>query len=254
MVRRSRTVYNPYSLAGKTILVTGASSGIGRETALECSRLGARTIITGRNAGRLQETFERLEGDGHQQVVADLTVEEDVRRLAGEGPRLGGVVLCAGKGLTLPFLYCTREKFDEMFGVNYFAPVELLRLLVRMKRFENDASAVFVASIGGVNVFGGANAIYGATKAAMVSTVKYCALELAPKKIRVNAVNPGMVDTPLIHRGQITEAQMQENAKAYPLRRYGTPADIAHGIVYLLSDASSWVTGQSLVIDGGCSI
>ncbi len=88
----------------------------------------------------------------------------------------------------------------------------------------------------------------------MVSTVKYCALELAPKKIRVNAVNPGMVDTPLIHRGQITEAQMQENAKAYPLRRYGTPADVAHGIIYLLSDASSWVTGQSLVIDGGCSI
>lgn len=248
------TSYNPFSLEGKTILVTGASSGIGQATAIECSKLGAKVVVTGRNADRLQETFARLEGDGHVQILAELTDANARMNLVDMSPQINGMALCSGKGMTLPFPFCSRDKFSDLFEVNYFAPIELLRLMVKKRKLEPEASVVLVSSIGGVHVFGGANSIYGATKAAMSSTMRYCALELSAKKIRVNTVNPGMVDTPLIHRGQITEEQMQENAKSYPLKRYGRPNDIAHGIIYLLSDASSWVTGQALVIDGGCSI
>ena len=126
--------YNPFSLEGKTVLVTGASSGIGQATAIECSKMGAKLVITGRNAERLQETFDQLEGEGHRQVIAELTNDDDIKRLVDECSDLHGVVLCAGKGLTLPFNFCTREKFDEMFAVNYFAPVELLRQLSKKKK------------------------------------------------------------------------------------------------------------------------
>lgn len=248
------TNYNPFSLEGKKILVTGASSGIGQSTAIECSKLGARLIITGRNAERLQQTFDQLAGDGHRQITAELTDGEEVKRLVDECSELNGLVLCAGKGLTLPFVFCSRDKFDDMFDVNYFAPVELTRLIAKKKKLANGASIVFVASIGGLEKFVGCNTVYGATKAALVSTMKFCAMELAPRGVRVNAVKPGMVDTPLIHRGRISEEQLQENARSYPLGRYGKPIDIAHGIIYLLSDASSWVTGHSLVIDGGVTI
>ena len=246
--------YNPFSLEGKTILVTGASSGIGQSTAIECSKLGATLVVTARNAERLQSTLSQLDGDGHAQVIAELTNGEDIRRLVDACPMLDGLVLCAGKGLTLPFKFCTRDKFDEMFAVNYFAPVELLRLLVRSKKIRKGASVVFVSSVGGVSSFDIGNSIYGATKAAMSSTMKFCALELSGHGIRVNSVNPGMVETPLIHRSNRTDEELAKDKSRYPLKRYGTPIDVAHGIIYLLSNASAWVTGQSLVIDGGITI
>ena len=246
--------YNPFSLEGKTILVTGASSGIGETTAIECSKLGARLIVTARNVERLQSTLSQLDGNGHAQIIAELTNGEDIRRLVDACPMLDGLVLCAGKGLTLPFKFCTRDKFDEMFAVNYFAPVELLRLLVRSKKIRKGASVVFVSSVGGVSSFDIGNSIYGATKAAMSSTMKFCALELSGHGIRVNSVNPGMVETPLIHRSNRTDEELAKDKLRYPLKRYGSPIDVAHGIIYLLSNASAWVTGQSLVIDGGITI
>lgn len=247
-------MYNPFTLENKTILVTGASSGIGRATAIECSKMGAKLVITGRNEERLQETFGQLEGEGHAQIVAELTDGANVEQLVALCPELNGVVLCAGKGLTLPFPFCTREKYDEIFSVNFFSPVELLRLLVKKKKIAKSGSVVLVASIGGNTVFSVGNSIYGATKAALASTMRFCALEFSSRLIRVNTINPGMTDTPLIHRGTLTEEQFAADAQRYPLKRYGKPIDIAHGIIYLLSDASSWVTGHSLVIDGGVSI
>lgn len=246
--------YNPFSLEGKTILVTGASSGIGQSTAIECSKLGAKLIVTARNVERLQSTLSQLDGGGHAQIIAELTSGEDLCRLADACPMLDGLVLCAGKGLTLPFKFCTRDKFDEMFAVNYFAPVELLRLLVRSRKIRKGASVVFVASVGGISSFDIGNSIYGATKSAMSSTMKFCALELSGQGIRVNSVNPGMVETPLIHRSNRTDEELAKDKLRYPLKRYGTPIDVSHGVVYLLSNASAWVTGQSLVIDGGITI
>lgn len=247
-------MYNPYSLEGKTILVTGASSGIGQETAIQCSKMGATVIVTARNEERLQDTLSQLEGEGHIMILAELTCQEDVERLVSSIDKLNGAVLCAGKGMTTPFPYSTRDKYDEIFNVNFFAPVELLRLLVKKKKLEKDSSVVFISSIGGIGSFSLGNGVYGASKAAINSTMKFCARELAAKKIRVNTVNPGMVNTKLIQCGAISEEQHKLDMEKYPLKRYGEPEDIAYGAIYLLSDASSWVTGHSLIIDGGVTI
>lgn len=248
------TKKNPFSLEGKTILVTGASSGIGRETALSCARMGANVVITGRNAERLKETFDQLETSNKTQFLADMTVNEDVESLVASMPPLDGAVLCAGNSITLPLQFGTREKFDDMFDVNFFAPIELLRLIYKKKLLQKGASVVLIASIGGTHSFMPGNGVYGASKAALNSVMKYAAREYASRKVRVNSICPGMVDTPLIHRGAITEEQLAEDAKRYPLGRYGRPEDIANGALYLLSDASSWLTGHDLVIDGGFSI
>ena len=250
----NETIFNPFSLAGKTVLVTGASSGIGRETAIACSRMGAGVVINGRNQERLQETSDLMAGPVVGMIVADLTSLDDVKRMLSEIPALDGAVLCAGNSTTLPLQFGSREKFDEMFDINFFAPVELLRLLYKKKVLKKGASVVLIASIGGTHSFMPGNGVYGASKAALNSVMKYAAREYASRKVRVNSICPGMVDTPLIHRGTITEEQLAEDARKYPLGRYGKPEDIANGALYLLSDASSWLTGHDLVIDGGFSI
>ncbi len=245
---------NPFSLKGKTILVTGASSGIGQATAAACVQMGGDVIISARNSERLQQTCDQLGQQCKGQIIADLTSPEDVDALIKQLPPVDGAVLCAGNSITLPLQFGTREKFDEMFEVNFFAPVELLRLMYKKKVLQKGASVVLIASIGGTQSFMPGNGVYGASKAALNSVMKYAAREYASRKVRVNSICPGMVDTPLIHRGTITEEQLAEDAKRYPLGRYGHPEDIANGAIYLLSDASSWLTGHDLVIDGGFSI
>ena len=251
------STFNPFSLEGKTILVTGASSGIGKATAINASKLGATLVITARDEQRLQETFDALEGKEereHKQIIADLTNEEELNNLLANVPALNGLVLCAGKGLTLPIQFATKEKFDEIFNINFFAPVELLRMLYKKKKLQKEASVVLLSSLGGTHIFSGGNGIYGASKSALNSVMKFAAKEFAARKIRVNSICPGMVDTPLIHRGTISDEQLLEDQKRYPLGRYGKPEDIAFAAIYLLSDAASWVTGQDFVLDGGISI
>lgn len=246
--------YNPFSLEGRTILVTGASSGIGRTTAIECSYMGARLIVTGRNQERLDELCHELNGTDHLAVIADLTQQEQVEDLVAQLPLVDGVVLCAGQGTVVPFKMADRNKQDPIFEINYFAPVELLRQVLKKKKLSSHSSVVFVSSIGGVDSITLGNSIYGASKAALNSAMRFCALELAPKKIRVNSVCPGMVNTKLIKGGAVSEEQHQADMEKYPLKRYGETQDIAYGIIYLLSNASSWVTGHSLVIDGGYTL
>lgn len=246
--------YNPFSLENRTVLVTGASSGIGRTTAIECSRMGAHVSITGRDQARLDEVLHQLDGEENLSLVADLTQAEQVENLVAQLPALDGIVLCAGQGTVVPFKMADRKKLDPIFEINYFAPVELLRQIIKKRKIANGASVVFVSSIGGVDSITVGNSIYGASKAALNSAMRFCALELAPKKIRVNSVCPGMVNTKLIQGGAVSEEQHQADMQKYPLKRYGEPEDIAHGIIYLLSNASSWVTGHSLVIDGGYTI
>ena len=247
-------IFNPFSLEGKIILITGASSGIGRETAVSCSKMGATVIVTGRDKDRLQETFDNLVGVNHIQILADLTTEEGLISLISMMSHLDGVVLCAGKGLTLPLQFATREKFNDIFEINFFAPVELLRLLFKKKLLNKEASVVFVSSIGGNGSYNFGNGIYGASKSALNSIMKYAAKEFAQRKIRVNSICPGMTETPFIHRGTLTDDDFIKDMEKYPLKRYGTPTDIANGILFLLSDASSWMTGQSLVVDGGYTL
>ena len=247
---------NPFSLENKTILVTGASSGIGRAIAIECSNMGATLIISARDEARLNDTFAQLSGKerAHQCIIADLLNMEEMNGLLSKIVKIDGLVLCAGRGVTLPYQFASREKFDGIFDVNFFSPVELLRLLYKGKKFNKMASGVILASLVGTRIFSGGNSIYGACKAALNSIMKFCAKEFASRKVRVNSICPGMVDTPMVHRGTISEEQLKEDMERYPLKRYGLPEDVAYSAVYLLSDASSWITGIDLIVDGGISI
>lgn len=244
---------NPFSLEGKNILVTGASSGIGQATAVECSKMGARLIVTARNEDRLKETLSLLEGEGHQMIIADLTDEDEIKSLAEQCPNLDGIVNNAGVGTLKPLAFYSQKEIDKVFSANTFAPMFVIKWLLKNKKINDNASIVFTASIATI-CSSVANGIYGTSKAALASYMKYCARELAAKGIRSNAVHPGMVETKLIHDGAFSEADLEKDMQNYPLGRYGKPEDIAYAIIYLLSDASSWTTGTSLFIDGGATL
>jgi NAD(P)-dependent dehydrogenase (short-subunit alcohol dehydrogenase family) len=246
-------MYNPFSLAGKTILVTGASSGIGRATAIECSKMGATMVITGRNAERLQETFVQLQGAGHSQVIADLNDEAQVKTLVENVPELHGIVHNAGFTITLPFKFINRADFDGLMQTNFFAPVFITQQLHKQKKIRKGSSIVFISSIATFTV-GIGDSMYAATKGAVNAFAKVLAVELAKQQIRVNCVQPGVVQTSIFDSGVISEEQLKATEQKYPLGRFGKPEDIAHAAIYLLSDAAAWVTGSNLIIDGGFTL
>jgi NAD(P)-dependent dehydrogenase (short-subunit alcohol dehydrogenase family) len=247
-------MYNPFSLVGKRILVTGASSGIGKAIAIESSKMGACVTITGRNEQLLNETYSQLEGHGHDLIVADLSIKEDLNRLHKELPVINGLVNCAGVTKVVPFPFATRDSFEEVMNVNFFAPTELSRLLVKSKKIGKGGSIVFISSVSGVYCSVVASSIYSSSKGAVNGLVKGVALDLAPKGIRVNSVNPGMIDTDIFAGSAITEEQLKADMQRYPLGRYGRPEEVAYAVMYLLSDASSWTTGSNLLIDGGYTL
>lgn len=245
--------FNPFSLSSKTILVTGASSGIGRETAIVCSKLGARLVITGRNEERLRDTYNNLYGAGHTYIVADLNTDEGINLITKVCPALDGMVNNAGVSKSKPIQFVKRSDFEELFATNVFGLSLLLKSLLKAKKINNNGSIVFTSSLSSRMTAAGLS-IYAATKAAVCGIMRTCAIELGPKGIRANAVLPGMVETNLIHRGTYSDDDIQKDINNYPLGRYGKPEDIAYGIAYLLSDASAWMTGSELVIDGGRSL
>ena len=246
-------IYNPFSLQNKTILVTGASSGIGRATAIECSKMGAKVIITARNEGKLKETLSLLEGDGHQMIIADLSKADEIDNLVAQLPEINGLVNNAGKTITLPCNFITEEKLADIVSVNMTAPILLFSKLLKKKKLIKGSSVVFTSSINGIKTGSVGSSMYCATKGALSGFVKTAAIEYATKQIRVNCVCPGMINTNILEFGVVTEEQLVEDAKKYPLGRYGEPKEVAYAIIYLLSDASSFVTGTNLVIDGGIS-
>ena len=243
---------NPYSLAGKTILVTGASSGLGASIAVECSRLGAKLCITGRNEARLNETFVKLEGEGHEQIVADLIKKEDVISLAQSLPVLDGLALCAGITKTLPVKFINDDAIDDIFKTNTLSSMSLIQKLLKQKKIAKQGSVVFLSSISTAYADKG-NSIYAASKGALNSFSRVLALEGAASGIRSNCIQPGIVPSRMLDAGVVTTEQLQEEMKKYPLG-FGEPTDIAYGVIYLLSDAARWVTGSVLTIDGGVTL
>ena len=246
--------YNPYSLEGKTILVTGASSGIGKATAIECSKLGARVVITGRDEARLQQTLSSLEGEGHVVITADLGEDDGIRFLVERVPVLNGIVHAAGISDTVLFQFLKKERLENIFNINFFAPVVLSQLLLKKKLLQKGGSIVFLSSIDGPVTAHIGNSMYSATKGALSAMMQNMSIELASKGIRVNAVLPGMTETPLIHNDDITQEQLNKDMELYPLKRYADPREIAWAIIYLLSDASTFTIGASLVVEGGFTI
>ena len=245
---------NPFSLSGKTVCVTGASSGIGRATAVACSQMGAQVVVTGRNEQRLRETLLSLAGEGHRMIVADLSDDGQLDALVDQLPMLDGLVNNAGITETCPTPFIRRDKLNRVLEVNTIAPILLTQRVLKKKRLGRGGSIVFTCSISGTSVCGGGNVLYSASKGAIHGFMKNAALDLASKGIRVNDVCPGMIDTHILDGGAIGEEELTAEAKRYPMKRFGRPEEVAYGIVFLLSDASSFMTGSSLVIDGGFTL
>lgn len=250
------TNYNPFTLEGKTILVTGASSGIGKAAAIECSKAGAKVILTARNEERLLETHMLLADAENQPqwISADMQKDEDIQALVDQLPVLDGVVCNAGVSINVPIAFIDREKIQQVLDVNTIAPILLTRQLVKKKKVGKGGSIVFTSSVSGNNTVTVAHEMYSASKTAITGFMRNAALDLAVKGIRCNAVHPGMINTPMVHSGKYSEEQLQKDMENYPLHRFGEPEEVAYAMIYLLSDASAWVTGHSLVIDGGLTL
>lgn len=242
--------FNPFSLVGKHILVTGASSGIGKGISIACAKMGATVILTGRNLTRLQETLSMMPDGNHKVISADLTKSEDINHLVDELPKLDGFVQCAGVGSRIACKDITQAAIDYTMKANFEAPVLLQSAILRKKKINKAASIVYIASIAAWSPSMG-NGVYSASKGAIISYAHCLAQELAPRQIRVNCICPAMVWTDLVIQDGVTREDLQEDEKHYPLKRYGTPEDIANLAIYLLSDASSWMTGSSIKISGG---
>lgn len=253
-------MYNPFSLTGKTILVTGASSGIGQATAIECSKLGASVIVTGRNKERLEQTYHNLDvsqSQNHQMFIADLTDNDSLEQFVKRLPPLDGVLSNAGVQTSpLPIKFIKNDVMHDIFDANLFSHVKLARDLHKKKKLNKNASYVFTASTGGVATHVIGNSIYDMTKSAINAFTKSCAVDLSSRGIRCNAVCPGMIMTPMTKpEGTLSEADYQKDIEDhYLLGRYGQPEEVAHVIAFLLSDASSFMTGASVMVDGGCSL
>ncbi len=245
--------FNPFSLKGKTILVTGASSGIGRTTAIVCSRMGADVIVTGRNKERLEETFRQLAGEGNSQIIGDLNETVQIEGLVSQLPQLHGVVHCAGIGDRSLLKMVREQDISNVMRTNFESPVLLQKALLKKKRLLSSSSIVFVASRAPFAPTVG-NGIYAASKGALIAYAKVLGLEVANQLIRVNCICPAMVWTELVRRdAELTGVDYHEEELKYPLRRYGQPEDVANLAVYLLSDASSWMTGSCIDITGGAN-
>lgn len=245
---------NPFSLEGKTILVTGASSGIGRGIAIACAKMGGTVILNGRNEERLQETLSVLEGKNHQILVGDLSKQEDLQRMADTLPELQGWVNSAGIPKVCPIKHFDRKDVEEIFNINITSTMLLLSMLVKKKKLKRGASVVLISAVTGAFVGSKGDTSYCATKGAVNGFMKGAALELAPQGIRINSINPGLVPTNILNLANDIAGEEHHTEimlERYPMKRLGTPEDIGNGAVYLLSDASSWVTGTNLVIDGG---
>lgn len=244
-------IYNPYSLEGKTILITGASSGIGRGAAIECSKMGAKVIVTARNEERLKETLSQLEGDGHEMRVFDLNDIHSIKDFVSGLPELQGVINNAGFTSIQPIPFIDENIFMNIMNVNTMAPVLILKYLIKKKKLKSGASVVFTSSLAGIGKMSVGNTMYGCSKGAISAFIQGAAKELAAKNIRVNAVCPAMVESRILDSGTISSEQMAKNLENYPMGFFGKPEDVAWGMIYLLSDAARWVTGINLPIDGG---
>jgi len=241
-----------FDLHGKTILVTGASSGLGRQTAITASEYGARVIITGRNAGKLHDTFQSLHGEGHSQFTADLTVQPDIDHLVSVLPMLDGLVHSTGISDLAPARFITAETISKTFRISFDASVLLTAgILAKKKLTKGNSSVVFISSISTRYPFVG-GAMYISAKAALEAYAKVLALELAPRGTRVNCVAPAFVRTPMLDEtAENFSKEAVEKIEQQQLLGLGDPADVANTIVFYLSDASRWISATNLILGGG---
>lgn len=251
--------YNPFSLENKTILVTGASSGIGRVTAIECSKLGATVIATARNSERLSAVISDMDtskSQQHRMLLADLNTDEGIKKVLDQVGDIDGLSSNVGISLgSTPIKFINDDAVEKVWQVNTVSQVKLIRDLYKKKKLKKKSSVVITASVGGVTAFNVGNSIYGMSKAALDSFMRFCAVDFASRGIRCNSVCPGMIETPMNDgAGVLNEEDYKKDMEHYLLKRYGKPEEVALATAFLLSDASSFITGVSLRVDGGLSI
>lgn len=248
---------NAFSLDNKTILITGASSGIGRQCAISCSEAGATLILLDRDAVGLDGTRKMLYGKGHESIIMDITQYDEIeQKIKDPILRLGGIngfIHSAGIEMTLPLKILNHQKLNDIYAVNTIAAIELSRILSKKKYIAEKAGFVFIASV--MAIMGQKGKIaYCSSKGALTSAARAMALELADKNIRVNTVLPGMVMTEMSRQlmGSLSQEAKTNIENMHPMG-LGDVEDVANACIYLISDASKWVTGSSMVVDGGYS-
>jgi len=249
---------NMLTLENKIIVISGASAGIGRQCAITAANLDATLVIIGRNKDRLEETYAQLKPGKHRVLCCDITDLEKLKELLADTiastGRVNGIIHSAGIEMTKPLQAMNRIDFENLFAVNVIAGFELSKILSHKKYISPDGgSFVFIGSVMGV--LGQAGKIaYCASKGALIAGVKAMALELTTKKIRVNCVLPAVVQTEMSEKlfEGMPEESRQEIIAMHPLG-LGTPEDVAHACLFLLSDAARWITGTNLFVDGGYS-
>ena len=248
-------VSNPFSLSGKTILVTGASSGIGQQSAIDCSRYGAKVVAVARNLERLEDTLNLMNGDGHSFYSFDLSnidgIKGFVKQIVLKSGKLDGIICAAGIEKTKPTKLLLPSDYDEQFKINTLSAFELTRHATSVKCFNENGSVVFISSITSI-IARQQTAAYSASKGALVSGARVFAIELAKRRIRVNCISPGTILTPMMQNflSKLSEEDYKKRIDGFPLG-LGESTDVSLACIYLLSDASRWITGQNLVIDGG---
>ncbi len=239
-------------LTGKHILVTGASSGMGRVFCQMIAKEGARVSLIARNTERLKETLSKMEGKGHTYYVCDLTDEMQMKAAIAQLEAVDGVVFCAGINDYVPLKFVNQDKLERIFQTNYFSQVILTQMLAKKKLINKHASLVYISSLSSVLGVAG-TLLYASSKAALNSAVRVVAAEMAPQGIRANAICPGIVRTEMLGNTNIDEETFTQQAADYPLG-LGTPEDVGNAVLYHLSDGSRWLTGNCMVIDGGYSL
>ena len=249
--------YNPFSLANKVILVTGASSGIGAQCAIDCSRMGAKVILVARNEERLKQTLNQMEGEGHLVLPYDLSssdgLKETVKEVVGQVGKINGVVNCAGISSVTPLKLVTDELLDQFFRTNVYAAINLSKEVTRAGNYDKEGgcSIIFLASIMGL-CGEKCKTMYSATKGALIAAARSMACELAKNRVRVNVVSPGAIETPINAKlPHMADPELRKELEGKHLLGLGECSDISNACIYLLSDAAKWVTGQNLIVDGG---
>lgn len=250
-------MYNPFTLKNKVVVISGAASGIGRQCAINCSQMGAKLILLDLNAEGLEQTMTMVERfEDHFCSVINLTDYESVQEVIKEAVvkvgRITGLLNCAGISTTLPLNVAKPDTLDKFFRVNVYTAYFLTQAVCKVGNFSKEGgSIVFFSSAAGQ--FGETGkSIYGMTKGALYSVAKSLACELSRKNIRVNSISPGVIVTPINQNlPHIADPELRKQTEALHLLGLGDPNDIANACIYLLSDASRWVTGSNLVVDGG---
>lgn len=247
---------NLFTLDKKTILVTGASSGIGKSIAITSSIMGASLIISGRDIEKLSLTMSELrksDNQNHVMIVGDLSNDEDLKAMINNIDKIDGLVHCAGVNNKSLIKFLNKKELLDVFDINLFAPIILIKELLKHNKVNKSSSIVFISSISSFYSTI-SNSMYASSKGAINSLIRVLALELSTKKIRVNGIMPGMIETDMIQSYGLNKQQLEDNLKNYPLGRYGVPQDVANAAVFYLSDASIWITGSNLVVDGGVTL